>query len=188
LIKSTFGYQDKEKRSWDDSLLKPKSICTYFWLLVISIFVFPLSINFHLLNYFIHNGPFRERYIPSILFFPVNFLLAFIGLLVFIGGLSLSDIGMQIINMPYSMIEIIPVMIISYLIGTLSLAISAALIVIIFHVIRLTIYKIYTKYSKKYSKNEVPDEASKTVNIIKVFKEYFKAKKNKVCPLIEWED
>jgi hypothetical protein len=137
----------------------PKNRCPYFWKLALAIVTLPITV-FSFFP-FVKNNYFEERFGPVCIFVFCELFTASIGLLVssFFGWID-----------PHGPVNLKDLGIVN-VVG-LSVFAIVAVVAYIGHLIS----------SKKENSNSIAKE--KKPSII----EYIKAKKNKHCPMIEWED
>lgn len=138
----------------------PLNLCPYFWKLVLAIVTLPITV-FSFFP-FVKNNYFEERFGPVWIFAICELLTASIGLLVssFFGWID-----------PHGPANL------------KDLGIANAVGLSVFAIVAVVAYIRHLISSKKENSNSIAKEKKPSIII-----EYIKAKKNKHCPMIEWED
>jgi len=137
----------------------PQNLCPYFWKLVLAIVTLPLTVfSFPFTN----NGSFGDR-------FATLFAIAFC-------ELCTASIG-ALVSMLFRWID-------PHTPITLNdLGIANAVGLSVFAIVAVVAYIEHLISSKKENSKSIAKEKKPSIII-----EYIKAKKNKHCPMIEWED
>jgi hypothetical protein len=138
----------------------PLNLCPYFWKLVLAIVTLPITV-FSFFP-FVKNKYFEERFAPL-------FIIAFCELFTAAIGLLVSTMfGWVDPNGPVNLKD---------------LGIANAVGLSVFAIVAVVCYIEQSISSKKKDSKSIVKEKKPSIII-----EYIKAKKNKHCPMIEWED
>jgi hypothetical protein len=169
-----------DKKSWHYGMVKysyltknlPKSLCGYFWQLVISMILFPISYPIFIYNKYL------IKYHSKVDMYNINALMSIlIWLLGFIISISIynNTIGNDV-NLFYFIIT-------STLVGFISTILLKFFIdFVIFLIFKIGDFIDELEFNRIYYKIENNNIKSN------IFLEYLKAVKNKICPFIEYKD
>lgn len=177
LIRSTFEIYDENKL--------PKSLCMFFWTFISSIVIFPFALFTHLINikFFMTN----EKHDINMGFFPGVAILLIFGVIGFKMSMIFNFMHINASTSDSFVWWLSSRVGLFYYYATIALAFFISLLFIIFFVSNFVKKMKADREFKKQSSPEYIDKASQPRQPSVLF-QYFKAVKEKACPIITYKN